>query len=316
MNEKMKSGIAENHGALPFSMAPLVILLIASFGVNAIAVKIALTGISMFTLAAIRISISIIVIATWAKMSGKSFHIGKKNYSRIAILTASQLVVLALFFYGIKLTLASRVSLINNVQPFLIMILAHFFIPEDKIELRKIAGIVLCFTGIYILFKPDSAGNSSIMNGDYIILAAVLLVSISTIYTKKIISDFDPYQLVLFPMIFSVPIYWLLALVFESPMIFKINTEIIISVLYQSIITGSFGFVVWNILLNKYGAVSLHTYVFIMPVAGVFFSWLILGEQLASGVMLTLALITSGIIISHIKPEDLLFFPFKRGGNK
>ncbi len=316
MNENKRTVLAENHGALPLSMAPFVILLIASFGVNAIAVKIALTGISLFTLAAIRISISIIVIASWAKVSGKSFHIGRKNYRRIAILTVSQIVVLALFFYGIKLTLASRVSLINNVQPFMIMILAHFFIPEDKIEIRKIAGIVLCFTGIYILLKPGNTVNSSVMYGDFIILAAVSLVSISTIYTKKIISDFDPYQLVLFPMIFSVSFYWILALIFESPMIFKINAEIIISVLYQSIITGSFGFVVWNILLNKYGAVSLHTYVFIMPVAGVFFSWLILGEQLAPGVIITLVLVSFGIIISHIKPEDLLFFPFKRGGNK
>jgi drug/metabolite transporter (DMT)-like permease len=312
----IKTDTNQNHGALPFSMAPFVILLTATFGVNAIAVKIALSGISIFTLAAIRFSIAIVVIALWAKFSGKSFYIGRKNYSRIAILTVMQVIQLALFFYGIKFTLASRVTLINNVQPFMVMILAHFFIPEDKIKIRKIAGIVLCFSGIFILLKPAGVADSSIMKGDFIILAAVMLWSVNTIYTKKIISDFDPYQLVLYPMIFSLPVFWILAYFFESPMIFNLNLEIVLSVLYQSIITGSIGFVAWNILLNKYGAVSLHTYVFIMPVAGVFFSWLILGEHLAPGVIITLSLVSLGIIISHINPEDLLFFPFKKGGSR
>lgn len=314
MNEKTVS--AENHGALPIRLAPFVILLIASFGVNAVAVKVSLAGINVFTLAALRFTIASVLIALWAWTTGRSFYVPEKNYNKIALLAVMMTVQLALFFYGIKYTLASRVTLINNLQPFFVMLLANFFIPEDKITKKKILGIILSFTGIYILLQPAGATDGVVMKGDLIILAAVALWSVNTIYTKKIIPLFDPFQIVLYPMIIAAPFYWIIAFIFESPMIFNMDSSIIISVLYQGIITGSFGFVAWNTLLNRYGAVSLHTYVFIMPVAGVFSSWLILGEHLAPGIITTLILVTAGIIVSHVKPEDLFFLPFKKGGQK
>ncbi|UCH21743.1 MAG: DMT family transporter, partial [Deltaproteobacteria bacterium] len=68
-------------------------------------------------------------------------------------------------------------------------------------------------------------------------------------------------------------------------------------------IASSFGFVAWNTMLKRYGAVSLHSFLFIMPIAGVFLGGIVLGEPITFKILLALLLIVSGISIVHLKTK-------------
>jgi drug/metabolite transporter (DMT)-like permease len=81
----------------------------------------------------------------------------------------------------------------------------------------------------------------------------------------------------------------------------QIDNRILISILYQSLVTVAFGFIAWNILLQKYGAVSLHSFVFLIPVSGVLSGRFILGESMSANILTALVLITSGILFIHLK---------------
>jgi len=48
--------------------------------------------------------------------------------------------------------------------------------------------------------------------------------------------------------------------------------------------------------------VALHSFIFIMPIAGVALGGLVLGEPITSRLVVALALIVSGILIVHLKP--------------
>jgi drug/metabolite transporter (DMT)-like permease len=84
-------------------------------------------------------------------------------------------------------------------------------------------------------------------------------------------------------------------------MISEINPRVLLSLLYQVVVSGSFGFVAWITLLKKYGAVSLHSFIFIMPIAGVLLGGLVLGEPITPKILLALLLIVSGIFIVNLK---------------
>jgi drug/metabolite transporter (DMT)-like permease len=84
-------------------------------------------------------------------------------------------------------------------------------------------------------------------------------------------------------------------------MISEINPRVILSLLYQAVVSGSFGFIGWVTMLKKYGAVSLHSFIFIMPVAGVLLGGLVLGEPITPKILLALLLIVSGILIVNLK---------------
>ncbi|MGD9012659.1 MAG: DMT family transporter, partial [Desulfobacterales bacterium] len=86
------------------------------------------------------------------------------------------------------------------------------------------------------------------------------------------------------------------------------------ALLYQSLVTAAFGFVAWNTLLQKYGAVALHSFIFIMPISGVSLGGLVLGEPITVKILIALALIVAGILIVHLKPRKAEpVYPIRKG---
>ncbi|MCP5046647.1 MAG: DMT family transporter, partial [bacterium] len=163
------------------------------------------------------------------------------------------------------------------------------------------------------MFLEKKGVAAGFRTGDLIILLAVIIWSTSAIYLKRIISTFVPFQLVLYSTLFSVPFFFLEALLWDGTMVSRLDAPVIGSLLYQSLITASFGFVAWNTMLKKYGAVSLHAFVFIMPIAGVGLGGLVLGEPITIKILLALAFIVSGILVVHWKSRDEVpVYPVRR----
>ena len=89
-------------------------------------------------------------------------------------------------------------------------------------------------------------------------------------------------------------------------MFIRLDSEIILALFYQCLITTSFGFVFWNMLLKKYGAVSIHSFIFIMPIAGVLMGGLVLKEPISVNIIAALLLIVTGILVVNSKPREEL----------
>jgi len=273
------------------------------FGSNAVAIKMAFSGMGVFTTAGIRFSIAALAIFLWARVTGRTIWPPNGRFYPLMILAALFTAQLSLFYLGISKSNASRGTLIANLLPFWVLFLAHFFIPGDRITWRKFFGIFLGFGGVAFLLAEKKGLAADFRLGDIIILAATFVWAGSVIYLKRIIVAFSPFQVTFFSMFFSIPLFFLEAVLWDHPMIFKLDYRVIGALLYQSLITATFGFVTWNTLLKKYGAVALHSFIFIMPIAGVALGGLVLGEPITSRLVVALALIVSGILIVHLKPR-------------
>jgi drug/metabolite transporter (DMT)-like permease len=284
------------------------------FGSNAVAIKFSFSGIGVFTTAAIRFSIAAIAIFIWARATGQSLMLKKGQLYQVLILAALFAVQLSMFYFGLSKSNASRGTLITNLLPFWILFLAHFFIPGDRITRRKFFGIILGFSGVAFMFAENKGVTADFRTGDLIILSATVIWSCSVIYLKRIISAFSAFQITLYSMVFAVPVFLLEALLWDAPMVSKLDFKIIGAVLYQSLITATFGFVTWNMLLQKYGAVALHSFIFIMPIAGVALGGLLLGEPITSKLLIALVLIVAGILVVHLKPrKEAPIYPIRKG---
>jgi len=302
-----------SNNELSFSAALFTVFLCIIFGANYVAVKIGLAGMGVFTSAALRFTIAASAIALWAKLTGRSFLLKKGQAHQISILTIIFTVQLSLFYFGISRTSATHATLISNFLPFFILFLAHFFIPGDRITLRKTAGILLGFSGIVLIFLEKEQGASEFKTGDIIILTVSFIWACNTVYVKRIINDFHSFHLVLYPIVFSVPFLFIEAFLWDEKMLFNLNFMILASLFYQSIITASFGFVAWNNLLKNYGATALHSFIFIIPISGVFFGGLLLYEPITYQIISALILIASGILVVQLKPAVTPVFPLGRG---
>ncbi|MGD9226669.1 MAG: DMT family transporter [Desulfobacterales bacterium] len=303
-----------NNQDFSFFVGIFTAFLCVIFGSNAVAIKLSFAGIGVFTTAAIRFSIAAIAIYIWARVAGHSLMLKKDQLGPLLILAALFAVQLSMFYFGLSKSNASRGTLITNLLPFWILFLAHFFIPGDRITRRKFFGILLGFSGVAFMFAEKKGVTADFRTGDLIILSATVIWSCSVIYLKRIISAFSVFQITLYSMVFSVPVFFLEALLWDTPMISRLDFKIIGAVLYQSLVTAAFGFVTWNTLLQKYGAVTLHSFIFIMPIAGVTLGGLVLGEPITSKLLIALALIVAGILVVHLKPrKEAPVYPIRKG---
>lgn len=287
---------------LSLPAAIFTIFLCILFGANAVAIKISLAGLGTFTTAAIRFSISSVAIFLWAWASGQPFAIGRDKIPAMLIVSALFTAQLSLFYVGLSKTNASRGTLIANLQPFFTLFLAHLFIPSDRITARKLFGILLGFSGVAFVFMEKKGISADFRSGDLFMLCATFLWAISAVYVKRIIENFRPFQLVFYPIVFSVPVFFAEALLWDAQMVVFVDAGIAGAVLFQSLVTAAFGFVAWNSLLQRYGTVALHSFLFLMPISGVMLGGIILHEPITPKILLALALIVAGILTIHYRP--------------
>lgn len=277
----------------------VAILTCIAFGANAVAVKVSFAGLGIFTTAGLRFAIASIAILIWAMATKRSLKVEHGQGSHLLAISLLFTVQLGVLYIGLSKTSASRAILLINLQPFFILFLAHYFIPGDCMTMRKVLGLILGFAGVVFVFLDRKGVATDFRTGDLMVLANAFLWAISAVYTKRIIEEVGSVQLVLYPAIFSVPFFFLGGFLWDGTMISRVDARVIIALLYQALIAGSFGFIVWNYLLRNHGATSLHSFVFIMPLAGVLLAGPILGEPITLNILIALALIVSGIIVVH-----------------
>lgn len=288
---------------LPFSTSMFAVFLCMLFGANPVAVKTTLTGIGIFTSAGIRFGIAAAVLCCWAKVAGISLYLSTRQVLQMAGLGLIFFIQISLFYSGMSRTTASHGALIANTVPFVVMILAHFLLPDDKINPKKINGLLLGFAGVFLLIRDSLDLTAEAFSGDCLLFLAVLFWGCNVIYVKKIIADFNPIQITVFPMIFTVPLYLLAGYLLDGGMVREVTPMVIQAVLYQSLVTASFGFVMWNSLIQKYGATTLHCFLFLMPVSGVLLGVLVLGDPISYSLAASIILVASGLIVINWKSD-------------
>jgi drug/metabolite transporter (DMT)-like permease len=287
--------------ALPLLAIVFVAVLCFIFGANAVAIKISLNGLGVFTAAGMRFGMASILIGLWALATRQPIQLSRKQMGQLTVISLIFFVQLSLFYTGLSKTHASRGTLLANIQPFFVLFLAHFFVPGDRITWRKLLGIMLAFSGVACVFLDPAAALAHLKLGDLIILAAALVWACNGVYTKRLLKDLQPFQVVLYPTLVATPLFFITAWVSKEAMVFHLETRVVMAVVYQGGIATAFGFVAWNTLLRKYGAVAMHSFIFIMPIAGVLFGGLVLGEPITVNIITALLLIVTGILLVNAK---------------
>ncbi|MFN2353306.1 MAG: DMT family transporter [Desulfopila sp.] len=284
-------------GNLPPSAAIQTACLCILFGANAVAVKLSLAGLGIFTTAGIRFGVASLVIFTYARLLTKPLAVNRKQLRQLVPLGGIFFVQLSLFYLGLSKTTASHGTLIANVLPFVVMLLAHFFIPGDRITLKKFLGLILGFSGVVVLLAGSLTASSDVLYGDMAVLMAIMVWGCNAVYAKRIIWNFHPIQITLYPMLMASMGFILCGIFVDQQSIFYIDGWILGALFYQTFVTASFGMVVWSSMIKKYGATNLHAFIFIMPISGVFFGVMLLGEPLTANLLGAILLVTAGLVV-------------------
>lgn len=242
-----------------------------------------------------------LLIIIFSVIAGQNFKLRPKQIKDVFLLGWLNTTVQYLFFYiGISNTTASKGAVLTSALVFFTFILAHYFLPGDRMNKRKIWGLIMGFTGVVIVnYSPALLTFDFQLAGEGFLLVSQISGAVAAIYLKKISDSVSvlvitAYQMILGSLFLIVPAAWTVGL---WP--FAVSYSNFYLLIYLALVSAvAFG--LWNTLI-KYNLVGQITiFQFLIPIFGVMLANLMIKEHVTMTMIISLVTVSAGIISVNI----------------
>ena len=189
-------------------------------------------------------------------------------------------------------------GLLMAVMPLVTLVLAHFLLPNDKLNIFKFIGFVFGISGVLFILSPSINNGSNSTIGILLVLAAACSYSINTIIAARL-SSYDPIVTSTCVLILASVISFLI-----WPETLNISfTEIPFlsgfSLILLGVLPTGIAAYIYFIIINSAGATFLANINYLIPVVAFFLGAILLGEEILLQNIIALIFIISGIFISR-----------------
>lgn len=212
------------------------------------------------------------------------------------------------FYIGLAHTTGAKGSIINASSAFVSIVASHFMLQSEKITWKKGVGCLLGLAGVILInLQPGAWGDGFHMLGEGMILICTIAYGVSTVFLKMISDRESPMTITAYQTLFgSILLIGIGILLGGHVGGFTWKSTLL---LFYMALLSTVAFSLWTMLL-KYNAVGrVAIYGFSIPVFGVLFSALFLGEQAFSAKNLAaLVLVCGGILLvnkNEVLPKSL-----------
>ena len=293
----------ERRQQLTIGATAIMLVLCALWGLQQVTIKIANEGISPIMQAGIRSIISVLCLTMW--MSARRIQIFRNDGTLFPGLICGFLFAIefSLLFVGLDYTSASRAVIFINTSPFFVVLGVYLFVPKEKLSLTQIAGMLLAFVGIIVVFGDSlTAQSSEAWKGDLIIFIAAILWGATTVVVRasKLIA-IEPSRTLYYQLIVSAIVLPPASYLLGESGVTNLSPLILVCLIYQSVIVAFASYLIWFWLITHYPVSKLSSYHFFTPVFGVGFGVMLLSEPLTLALLAGLILVATGIYIVNKK---------------
>lgn len=227
----------------------------------------------------------------------------KAIFPKVLRLGIIQTFVQYLFFYiGVSHVTGVKGSIINSANSFFMILLAHFLVKGEKLNLKKIIGCLFGVAGVVAVNLGGDFSGGMTLTGEGFILCASLAYALASILAKGLSQGQDPMIITCYNFLLGGSLL-LLAGVLMGGRIPVFSGKSLLLLFYMGMISAG-AFSIWTLLLkyNPVGKVAI--FGFMIPVYGCLFSSLFLQETLLKpGNLVALLLVCAGIIIVNYTPK-------------
>jgi len=191
-------------------------------------------------------------------------------------------------------------SILFGAYPFWVALLSHFLLRNEKLDAFKMAGIIVGFAGVFVIFMHDmNLTNSQGLVGMVGVLTTTLMQAFSLVMIKKHAQPISPVAFNFVGMSISGVLLLLAGAWMESVTNVRWDAAAVGSLAYLSVVGSVIAFVTYHWLLKRVEAVYLSLVTFINPVIAVILGALVLNETLATTVFVGAGLVLLGILIAN-----------------
>ena len=228
----------------------------------------------------------------------QSLIVKRQMLPQMFLLGLLQISLQYFFFYnGLAHTSGMKGAILSSVGIFFVVVLAHFVYINDRLDWRKLIGLIAGFAGIILINSGQHFTLDFSWKGEGFMILSGLVSAIGTILAKQISKEVHPFVLTAWQMLLGSLLLIAVGLLGLKPHAMVFTNKALLLLVYSAFLSAT-AFSLWYAILkyNKAGEISV--YKFMTPVSGAMLSALFIpGERLTLNMFMALALVALGVII-------------------
>lgn len=278
---------------------PALAAVVLIWGSTWLIIKLGLGSFPPFTFAGLRYLAAAFVLLALSKLTRASFPDSWRGW--IFLVSVGVLTVgftHALIFWGEQYISSGLTGLLWATNPFLTALVAHFFIPAETINLRRLSGIVLGFVGVLIvLVEPILDSGRFDLVAVLAIVAASATWAAGSVWFKKANAPGSPMVASGIQMLTGGIILSVIAASLERGQTVTFSVASVSLLIYFVLMNTCLAFTLFFWLLKHTEATIVSLTAFLNPIVAVLLGAIVLSERLSWPIALGLPLVGLGLFM-------------------
>ncbi|GGH68126.1 membrane protein [Compostibacillus humi] len=246
----------------------------------------------------------LIVLAGLLLTNRKHLFLTRRQFLVLLLLGVIQTALQYFFFYnGLAKVTGMQGAILSSCGTFFTVLLAHFYYRNDRMNRKKVLGLLFGFTGIIVANWGQELKLVFQLDGEGFMILSGLTSAVATIMAKELATGIHPFAITGWQLTLGAAVMLLIGVPQLEPgaMVF---TPLGWGLFIYSAFLSAAAFALWYSILKYNNAGELSMYKFIVPVSGALLSALFIpGEVLNVFILAAIALVAIGIIIVNYHKE-------------
>ena len=279
----------------------LLVLLSVVWGGSFFFNGIALREFPTLTIVTARVGLAALALLLLMRMLGQGIQLNRqilKAFFGMSFL--NNVVPFSLIVWGQQHIASGVASILNATTPLFTMLVAHWFTTDEKINPRRLLGVLTGMGGVGLMMGLDSMETSGFhLLGQSAILLAAFSYGLAGVYGKRFAQlEISPLATATGQLCASSMILIPLTLWIDQPWTMTIpSIEGMGSLLGIALLSTALAYVIYFRLLKTAGATNLLLVTLLIPVSAIILGVFLLDESLEPQHLSGMAVISLGLLI-------------------
>jgi drug/metabolite transporter (DMT)-like permease len=274
------------------------LILCGIWGSTWLFIKLGLADLPPLTFAGLRFVFASLILTMLILARGVRWPRKRNEWLLIAVVGLLQFSLnYGLVFWGEQRIPSGLAAVLQSTFPAFGLVIAHFYLPAERITGKKVIGVLLGFVGVAVIFSDrlTIAGKGALLGSIALVLSA-FFGSYGNVLVKAYCTQIDPFVLAAGQMVCGFPPLLALGIATEgNPFRFHWTSMAVLSIGYLVIVGSVIAFTLYYWLVRHMNVTNTMLIGLVTPVVAVVLGMIVLHEQLNWRLFAGAACIISGI---------------------
>ena len=282
----------------------LLIILSIVWGGSFFFVGVAVKVLPPFTIVALRVTIAALALNLLVPAMGHRMPTSGKTWLPfLGMGLLNNAVPFSLIVWGQIYIASGLASILNATTPFFTVVVAHFFLSDEKLSGRRLIGVIIGIAGVAIMIGLQALDGLG--GGNYTLLAQLAIIGATVSYAFSGVYGRRFSGMGLAPLVVAtgqltaasallIPI----ALIVDQPWNLAMpSLNVWGSIIGLALVSTSLAYIIYFRILAVAGATNLLLVTLLVPVSAILLGTTVLGERLEPRHFVGMGLLAIGLVI-------------------